>query len=69
MSAMGPSGSKFARRDKRVRRVHIARGERTICNRPKTQGDVEVTPKGDLPKPLPSNLCIQCRARWFQGNA
>ncbi len=52
---------KRARRDARVRRVHITRGERRLCNdKPWQDGDVRWT-NNNLLGPTPNNTCKRCR--------
>lgn len=65
MAAMGVSGSRVARRDARVKRIHIARGQYTLCNRPRTDGD-KVWTQGNLLGETPSNLCKRCRQSYLR---
>lgn len=65
MGAVGPSGSKTRGRDQRVKRVHIAAGRRTLCNKPQTQGDYDITCTGMLGKTA-SNLCKICQRVYFR---
>lgn len=50
-----------ARRDARVRRIHITRGERRLCtDKPYEDGDVRWTYGNQLGE-TPNNVCKRCR--------
>lgn len=64
-----PSGSsRIDRQNARVKRVHIVNGgNTTLCNLPKTDGDIVVTLYsyiGDRAKP--SNTCKTCLRIWHR---
>ena len=65
-AAASPSGSRTARRDARVRRVHIAQGSYRLCdNKPRQDGDVIWT-NGNLLGPTPSNTCKRCKRVYLR---
>lgn len=66
MGAVFPSGlGRTARRDARVKRIHIAQGARTLCNKPKTEGDIVITLYGFVGHRGPSNLCKLCQRAYL----
>lgn len=66
MSAMRPSGSISARRDARVKRVHISRNGRRICSdKPHEDGDVIWT-NGNNVGATPNNTCKRCKNAYHK---
>ncbi len=68
MAALSPSGlSRASRRDARVKRVHIVQGgNTTLCNRPKTEGDIVATLYSYIGHRPPSNTCKMCLKIWHR---
>lgn len=68
-AAQAARTDRIAARDRRVKRIHIANGAHTLCNRDRADGDIPITTHGHLgtnAEPLPSNTCSRCRAIWFR---
>lgn len=58
-----PSGeSRITRRDRRVKRIHVTLGgERTLCNKARSDGDISIQLYGLIGNRAPSNLCKICQ--------
>lgn len=68
MSAHFPSGmASSTRRDARVRRIHVRNGgDKTLCNKPKSDGDIVITVYGTIGHRAPSNLCKVCQQIYLR---